>query len=178
MKNCSQFGIILRKEREKKGIPLWKLAASVPFPASNLQRIETGITEPRICTAMKILATLGGDAGSFMQTLAESQSWDIYQAPERFSAEILAVILEELCAEGSVLDVCPKGLFGIYFRRVRVILELSQSAIATRSDYTTRSLIAVESGNQEPKIMRALQLVWVTGVPVSSFFKLLAQRIK
>lgn len=161
---------MLRKEREKRGIPLWKLAASVPFPASNLQRIETGITDPRIGIAMKMLTALDVDTGNFMQTLAEAQEWERCPIPDGFTAEMLAVAAEKISSEQDTVAIASKTIFGAYFRLVRLACGLKQAQIAARANYTTRSLIAVENGKQEPMVMRALQLAWATGVGVSEFF--------
>lgn len=166
---------MLRKEREEKGIPLWKFAASVPFPASNLQRIETGITEPRIGTAMKMLVTLDMDAGNFMQTLAEAQGWEKYPVPDGFAPEILDSIAEKVRSEQDAVAIAAKTIFGAYFRLVRLACGLKQAQIAARASYTTRSLIAVENGKQEPMVMRALELVWVMGVGVRQFFESFAE---
>lgn len=161
---------MLRKEREEKGIPLWKFAASIPFPVANIHKIEAGRTEPRIGIAMKMLATLDADVGSFMQTLAEAQDWQRYPVPDGFSGEMLAVAAEKISSEQDTVAIASKTIFGAYFRLVRLACGLKQAQIAARANYTTRSLIAVENGKQEPMVMRALQLAWATGVGVSEFF--------
>lgn len=83
---------MLRKERDNRGIALWKFAASVPFPASNIQRIEVGITEPRIGIAMKMLAALDVDGGAFMQTLAEAQDWPKHEISGDGAVEKIAIV--------------------------------------------------------------------------------------
>lgn len=75
--------------------------------------------------------------------------------------------------ERNPAEMADKAIFGRFYRRVRVAAGLSQAVIADRASYSTRSLIAVESGLQEPMVMRALQLVWVMGADVKMFMNAL-----
>lgn len=165
---------MLREERKRKNIPLWKLAASLPFPVSNLQRIEAGVTEPRIGLAMKTLVALNVDAGSFMQSLAELQSWQKYDAQAGIARGKIVTIAQNMLSEGDSVHPDSNALFGLFFRRVRVACNLTQTIIAERANYTVRSLIYLEGGKQEPLVMRALELVGVMGVEISPFFESLA----
>lgn len=171
MKKCCPFGALLREERNKKDIPLWQLAAKIPFPASNMQRIETGITEPRLILAMKILGVLEVDAGNFMLILAEWQGWQKYEIPDGFIDKKFDLSWQNLATEDYPYHINRKALFGFYFRKLRKFLGLSQNTIAERAAYTNRSVILVEQGQQEPLVMRALQLIWVTGFDVKVFFE-------
>lgn len=170
MENCCPFGIQLREERKRRNIPLWKFAATVPYPVSNVQRIETGVTEPRIGIAMKMLAALDVDVGAFMQTLAEAQDWQQYDSPNGYAGDKLASIVENMMTEDGILTHDPKLIYVLFFRRVRVSCKLTQAVIADRANYTVRSLIYLEGGKQEPMIMGALKLAWATGIGVKDFF--------
>lgn len=75
-----------------------------------------------------------------------------------------------MMTEEGLLTHDPKAMFGLFFRRVRVACNITQAVIAERANYTVRSIIALEGGKQEPMIMRALQLAWVTGIGVKDFF--------
>lgn len=161
---------MLRKERDNRGIPLWKFAASVPFPASNMQRIEVGITEPRIGVAMKMLAALYVNAGAFMQTLAEAQDWQKHEISGDGAVEKIEIVAQNMLTEEGLLTHNPKAMFGLFFRRVRVACNITQAVIAERANYTVRSIIALEGCKQEPMVMRALQLACATGISVKDFF--------
>lgn len=164
------FGPLIRLERLKRGMKLWKFAAAVPFPLSNIQRIESGNTEPRIGVAMNMLAALNVKAGPFMEALAKAQNWPFYGLDDSSLTSKLPELAEELLWERRNTIQSPKTEFGLFFKKVRLASGLTQTILAERADYTSRSLIAVENGRQEPKVMRALRLVSALGMDTAIFF--------
>lgn len=171
MKHCSRFGQFIREERERKNIRLWKFAASVPFPQSNIQRIETGRVEPRVGLAVRMVHALGLNAGEFMKALIETQGWGASPNPAGV-AHPSQTDNKLLIAENSLAILgSPAEIFGWLIKAARLSQDLTQTKVAEYAGYTTRSLIAVEGGRQEPALTTALRFVWVTGVPVRSFFR-------
>lgn len=169
---------MLREERLKRQFPLWKFAARVPYPVSNITKIEKGLTEPRIGIALKMLVALGVDAGKFMQALAESQDWGEYETPEGIVGLQMGVTDGKCQSEEPPLEGGIKESYGAFLRQARLCARLTQVEVAARAGYTTRSLIAVENDKQEPMVMRGLQLVWVTGTRPRSFFGYLASLLR
>ena len=121
---------MLREERLLKNIQLWRFAASVPFPVSNIKRIEDGLTEPRIGIAMRMLAALDVDAGSFMKNLALSQNWTNYAIPDGASGSLDMFSAKDLAVQGDTLRCFSKVLFGELFRRLRLACGITQAVVA------------------------------------------------
>lgn len=171
MKKCIQFGKLIREEREKRQIPLWRFASSVPFPQSNIQRIESGKTEPRIGLAVRMVHALGADVGEFMTRLMEVQDFgaspnqvDEGNDPQRD--------MSVLSSENSlVISGAPAEVFGLLIKEARMARGLTQAKLAEYADCTTRSLIEIEGGRQEPSLTTALRLVWAIGYDAAVFFK-------
>lgn len=174
MRESSLFGVMLRQERLKRGLKLWKFAAMVPFPLSNIQRIEAGDTEPRIDVAMRMLAALNVKAGHFMRALAAQQDWTAHERPDESILKMMPELAADLLQEKRLEIQSSKTLFGLYLRKVRLACELTQAALAERANYTVRSLIAVENGRQEPMVIRALRLVSAMGMDAAVFFDCLS----
>ena len=165
------FGPMLREARKRCGMPIWRVAATAPHHQGNLQRIERGITEPRVGLALRLLMAIGVDTGSFMENLAIKAGWRQHPGeshPPRADANAVVVRIAD-----SKEDVIP---FGPLLRRTRLVYGQSQKHLAEQAGYTVRNLINVENGRQEPGIMTALKLVCTTGCDVASFFNELAVR--
>lgn len=173
--NCSLFGQLIRLERERKNIPLWKLAATIPFPQSNVNRIELGQTEPRIGLAMRILFALEVQAGDFMLNLAIQMKLLPDKAVEGDRPELpfLGLENENLCRD----TVTPASIFGLMLKQARIANNKTQSQVAETAGYTTRSLILVEQGKQEPGLVSAMKLVVATGVELDNFFDLYCRAV-
>lgn len=175
MKNCPHFGQLIRLERERKNIPLWKLAATIPFPQSNVNRIELGQTEPRIGLAMRILYALGVQAGDFMQNLAIQIKLLPDKAMDGRRPEIPFFELENeiLCRVAAT----PAAIFGALLKQARIANKKTQLQVAETAGYTTRSLILVEQGKQEPGLVSAMKLVVATDASVNNFFDLYCRSV-
>jgi len=167
MTRCIHFGAFLREERKRRGIPLWKFAASIPFPQSNIQRMERGNAEPRVGLAVRMVNGLGANAGEFMTAFILEQGWGAspFELPPEYSPDTLKMALLAENTSGS-----PAVIFGSLLKQARLANNLNQTKIAETSGYTVRSLISVEMGRQEPMLTNALRLVWATGCAPVNFF--------
>lgn len=170
MSRTTQFGVFLREERKRKGILLWKFAANIPFPQSNIQRIESGNAEPRVGLAVRMVNALGVNVGEFIAAFIREQGWgsspvEQAQAHSSDCPPLLALSINMSDSSGS-----PAVIFGFLLKQARLANNLNQTKIAEASGYTVRSLISVEKGRQEPRITNALRLVWATGCDPVDFF--------
>lgn len=163
MNSCCPFGLSLRTERIKKGIPLWRYAASIPYPQNNVQRIERGLTEPRIDLSVRLISALGTDMGPFMAALAFELGWSIPKETFESAKHIQWDMIQ-----------CDH-YFGSLLRSVRTTYGISQNTLASYARYTARNLISVENGNQSPRVMTALRLVCSLECDVSGFFRKLQE---
>ena len=168
-KKCT-YGPLLREYRQKHGISLWNLAIRVPYRQGNLQRIERGITEPRVGLAMRLLMAIGVDTGNFMLNLAINAGLRI-DAGETRTRRTEGDGIENLLPEHRQ----NAAYFGYLLRKTRLIYGQSQKNLAEEAGYTVRNLINVENGRQEPGIMTALKLVCATGCDVAWFFNELTE---
>ncbi len=164
MTRSTHFGAFLREERRRRGILLWKFAASIPFPQSNIQRMERGNAEPRVGLAVRMVNALGVNVGEFMAAFMLEQGWGASPV-EQARAHSPDSPQLALSASGS-----PAAIFGFLLKQARLANNLNQMKIAEASGYTVRSLISVEKGRQEPIITNALRLVWATGYEPVDFF--------
>ena len=176
MNDFKIFGEFVRAKRVRRGLPLWKLAAAVPFPQSNVQRIEAGVTEPRIGLAMRMLIALDVDAGRAMRDIAARMEIVSAALPE---GEPLGVLLSEIVK--TVIDddaKTPAALFGLLLRGVRLAMGRTQAQVAEAACYTTRSMILVEKGRQEPGLVSALRLAAGTGCGLNCYFDAYEELLK
>lgn len=156
-------------ERERKNLPLWKFAAAIPFPQSNISRIEQGLTEPRIGLVMQMLNVLDLDTGAFMRNLTSQMELSAAESPAMDRPDLPFSELATEMSDGRA--VSPAAIFGILLKNARVACHKTQLQVAEAADYTTRSLISVEKGRQEPGLTSALRLVAATGIGVKCFFE-------
>ncbi len=166
MENSPIFGTLLREHRKAKGLSLWKFSVAIPYRQANIQRIERGLVEPRVRLAMRLLTVLGVDVGAFMEEMAVKE--DLLPTKSTQSDDLVPV-----------LNTAPeKGLepLGKLLRETRKAYQKSQNAICKAAGYTTRNLIIVENGKQNPKISTVLKLVCAIGCDVAQFFNELARR--
>jgi DNA-binding XRE family transcriptional regulator len=160
---------------EKHRMPQWLLAARCEVVASNLRKIEKGVTQPGVMLAVRIIAALETNVGDVFRELAMKVG---YISPEEQSisrndeAQIRInqeIIKTNFCGED---DSC---VFGPFLKSVRVKFNVSQQAIARFAKYHIRNILEVESGRREPGAMTALALVCATGCDVAWFFNQLAK---
>lgn len=170
MTRFTHFGAFLREERRRRGILLWKFAASIPFPQSNIQRMERGNAEPRVGLAVRMVNALGVNVGEFMAAFMLEQGWGASPV-EQARAHSPGSPQLALSAENmSTISGSPAAVFGFLLKQTRLANNLNQMKLAETSGYTVRSLISVEKGRQEPIITNALRLVWATGCDPVDFF--------
>ncbi len=167
MEKSSTFGTLLREYRKRKGLSLWNYSIAIPYRQGNIQRIERGVVEPRVRLALHLLDVLEVDVGAFMVEMAVREGLTVINptSPQNLTQISLN------------LDLTDKAIdpFGKLFRETRMVYKKSQSAICTAAGYTTRNLIIVENGKQNPKISTALRLVCAIGCDVGQFFNELAR---
>lgn len=177
MNPCAHFGIYLRNERKRRGVLLWKFAASIPFPQSNVQRMESGNAEPRIGLAVRMVHALGANVGEFMTAFMLEQRWG--SSPVELSLEASSDALQppppNFAGNMSGSSSSPAVIFGLLLKQARLANNLNQAQIAEAASYTVRSLISVEKGRQEPMITNALRLVWSTGCDPVNFFNVFSE---
>ena len=168
MKDYSIFGKLIRKERERKKLPLWQFAAKIPFPQSNVSRIELGLSEPRIGLVMKMLNALEIPSGVCLHKLAEELDICKNQKYERVASDVpLLELTRDICTDASDSSAV---IFGILLKTARLANDKTQVQVAEAAGYTTGSLILVEKGRREPGLMSALKLVAGVGCNIKEFF--------
>lgn len=170
MTSGTQFGIYLREERRRRGILLWKFAASIPHPQSNIQRMERGKAEPRLGLAVRMVNALGVNVGEFMADLLQKQGWGASPYAQHLEQPQDSFPMQAQPENQAEISNTPAVIFGLLLKEARLARNLNQMKIAEAANYTMRSLISVEKGRQEPMIANALRLVWATGSEPVSFF--------
>ena len=116
---------------------------------------------------MRLPAVLGVDIGAFMVEMAVREALTIINST---SPQSLTQISLNLDLTDKTIDP-----FGKLLRETRKVYNKSQNALCTAAGYTTRNLIIVENGKQNPKISTALKLVCAIGCDVAQFFDELAR---
>ncbi|MBQ7608167.1 MAG: helix-turn-helix transcriptional regulator [Desulfovibrionaceae bacterium] len=153
MENSPIFGTLLKEHRKAKGLSLWKFSVAILYRQANIQRIERGLVEPRVRLAMRLLTVLGVDVGAFMEEMAVKKDLLPTKSTQR---DALVPVLNTAREKG----LEPPGKL---LRETRKAYQKSQNAICKAARYTTRNLIIVENGKQNPKISTVLKLVCAIG---------------
>ena len=179
------FGVALVAARMSRGISQSRLGFLAACNVTSLRKIEKGMVQPGVSTAIRLVAATGESVGAFFQKLAEDSALSSLHgtaAPGSSCASPHEDDAAERTCDGTLMDrsgrkgragknVCSvgngdpqkvKALFGPLFRKVRA------------AQYNLRNLFNVEAGSQEPGVMVALAMVCATGCDVRWFFSTLA----
>ncbi len=191
------FGVALVAARMSRGISQSRLGILAACNVTSLRKIEKGMVQPGVSTAIRLVAATGESVGAFFQKLAEDSALSSLHgtaAPGSSCASPHEDDAAERTCDGTLMDrsgrkgragknVCSvengdpqkvKALFGPLFRKVRERHGVTQKAVANAAQYNLRNLFNVEAGSQEPGVMVALAMVCATGCDVRWFFSTLA----
>lgn len=157
------FGPKFRQERVKRGFSLWHMVHDLNCYLANLQRIEKGLTEPRVHMAFRMLESIDANPGGFLAALV-SENPGVF--PEGIGCENGRVV----DFQRSAIQPDQRSCFGPLLAQARISSGISQAAMAKMAGYNVRNINAVEHGKQEPGIIKAVALVIATGSDVRIFF--------
>jgi len=168
------FGPLLVAHRKNAGLSQWQFAVRTGVNVTNLRKIEKGKTQPGVITALYIVEALNIGTGNFFSELAQQQNLisdkiNVTPSKQSILSKFDKLILK---IQDNNQNFC---LFGIFFKLIRLELNISQKYAVNYAQYQLRNILDVESGKQEPGVMTALALVCATGCDVAWFFNLLAE---
>ena len=160
------FGPLFATHRKRREISLWRLCLKLRYHQRNVQRIESGLQEPRLNPALRMLRAVGVEVGSFFSELAE-------KAGLGSSGCNRQIVLQAAC-EFSELQSASRT-FGLLLAEARRQNGYTQQNLADMTAFHLRNMTKIENGLQEPRVMTALRLVVATGCNVAHFFNELAR---
>ena len=166
------FGVALVAARMSRGISQSRLGILAACNVTSLRKIEKGMVQPGVSTAIRLVAATGESVGAFFQKLAEDSALSSLHgtaAPGSSCASPHEDDAAERTCDGTLMDrsgrkgragknVCSvgngdpqkvKALFGPLFRKVRERHGVTQKAVANAAQYNLRNLFNVEAGSQE-----------------------------
>lgn len=166
----SLFGLLLKEKRLQANISQWNFCRRLDYHIRNLQRIESGIQEPRLDSALNMVKVLDMRCGEFFGELA---------ARSVFQFKTQGIVPSSLHNITSS-DVSPSvaAQYGDLLRAVREYFHLSQVNLSEKAGYCLRSITKLENGVQTPRITSALKLVYATGCDIKWFFDTLENHIR
>ena len=165
-KSVCIFGSYFRAGRILRGISIWKIVHRINYYPANILRIETGVQQPGINTAFKMLEAIDVCPRVFMEKIARENCKDFPHS----------LCMKEKCEfsyRRQVLEEGQKSLFGPMLEQARQAANISQTSMAKAAGYNLRNINNVEKGRQDPGIIISLALVMTTGVNINEFYETL-----